>query len=764
MQRPTPTVSKEYATFANALPVFVWCADAAGALTFHSEALHTFLNASHDSVGRCGWFDWIHPADRPAADGAWAKCVDTGIPYSVECRLRNAAGDYRWFAVRAVSRQVDDESPRQWQGVLTDVHDRSVEHDQHHLRQQSALLTAVVESSPAAIFAKGLDGRYILANPAMAQVWGRLPADVIGRADRELAGTDTASIFNESDQLALASGATVTREEVIVDRSERRQVFLVSKKRVESADGVIGVCGVAVDITEREHAQQQLRQAEERLTLALRAGKLGVWEWHFETDAIHWSAEAFEIVGIPRDSQPRTVQDFLNLVVETDRPALWQQVEAALVAGTPFNVEFRIAINDGQVRWLRNLGTFRRDPTGVVSGLIGTVQDITVLKTRDEELERSRAELHARAEELQLLLDAAPAAIWISHDPHGRTITGSRFAAELLRMGPGDNLSKSAADAPAHFVIRAHGRELRPEELPVQRASRGEEVRDFEEEVVFNDGSTVTLYGTALPLRDADGVARGAISAFVDVTGLKEAESRLRTAQATAEAANQLKDQFLATLSHELRTPLNAIIGYVSMLRSGVIAADRQGNALAIVERNAKTQLRLVEDLLDISRMTAGTLRLAMERLSVPELVGHSIDAVRPAATAKNLQVEVELNEDAPDVFGDRIRLQQVLWNLLNNAIKFSPRGGRVGLRVTYDAKTLRIAVWDAGDGIEPSFLPHVFEPFRHASRSGPEAGLGLGLTISKHLIELHGGSIAGASDGPGKGASFWVELPVLRG
>ncbi len=761
MRRATPTVSKEYATFANALPVFVWCADATGALTFQSEALHTFLNGSEDRVGGLGWFDRIHPADRPAADSAWSKCVQTRLPYAVECRLRNAAGEYGWFAVRAISCEVQKEGPQQWQGILTDIQRRT---EDHAFRRESALLNAVVESSPAAIFAKDLAGRYILANPAMAQFWGRRPADVIGRSDRELAGPDAASIFNESDRLALESGANVTREEAVVGPSQRRQVFLVSKKRVESADGVVGVCGVAVDITEREHAQQQLRQAEERLTLALQAGKLGVWEWHIETDAIHWSAEAFAIVGIPPDGQPRTVQDFLNLVVETDRPALWQQVEAALATGTPFSVEFRIAIGDGQVRWLRNLGIVRQGPTGVVLGLIGTVQNITALKTRDAELERSRADLYARAEELQLLLDAAPAAIWISHDPHGRTITGSKFATELLRMGPGDNLSKSAKDAPAHFVVRAQGRELPPEELPVQRASRGEEVRDFEEEIVFDDGSTVTLYGTALPLRDADGTARGAISAFVDVTGLKEAESRLRKAQATAEAANRLKDQFLASLSHELRTPLNAIIGYVSMLRSGVIAADRQGNALAIVERNAKMQLRLVEDLLDISRMTAGTLRLAMERLSVPELVGHSIDAVRPAATARNLQVEVELDEDAPDVFGDRIRLQQVLWNLLNNAIKFSAEGGRVGLRVTYDSKTLRIAVWDTGEGIEPSFLPHVFQPFRHASRTGPQAGLGLGLTISKHLIELHGGSIAGESDGPGKGASFWVELPVIGG
>jgi len=280
---------------------------------------------------------------------------------------------------------------------------------------------------------------------------------------------------------------------------------------------------------------------------------------------------------------------------------------------------------------------------------------------------------------------------------------------------------------------------------------------------VFEDGATVTLFGTALPLKDATGTARGAISAFVDVTALKQAEAEIRQAKSVAEAANRLKDQFLATLSHELRTPLNAIVGYVSMLRGDVIAADRRDNALAIIERNARTQLRLVEELLDISRITAGTLRLSLERVSLSELVGAAIDAVRPAAADKQITLRVKIDENVPDVVGDRIRLQQVLWNLLNNAIKFTSRAGEVDIRLSCLAAGVSLIVCDDGDGIAPDFIADVFEPFRQDNRhaGGVQSGLGLGLTITKHLVELHGGTVEAASAGLNKGATFKVRIPV---
>ncbi|MFN7915168.1 MAG: PAS domain-containing sensor histidine kinase [Vicinamibacterales bacterium] len=374
-------------------------------------------------------------------------------------------------------------------------------------------------------------------------------------------------------------------------------------------------------------------------------------------------------------------------------------------------------------------------------------------------------DLHARAEELQQLLDAAPAAIWIAHDPECRRITGSRFAAELLRMRPGDNLSKSAGpEAPRHFTVRVNGRDLEPHELPVQRAARGEEVRDFEEELVFEDGSRRSLFGSALPLRDGAGQARGAISAFVDVTALKQAEARMREAQQAAEAASRLKDQFLATLSHELRTPLNAIIGYTSMLKAGTVPPERTAQALAVIERNGRVQLRLVEDLLDVSRMTAGTLRLTMEPLCIREEVVSAIEAVQPVAEEKGLVLRASFDGDvAATVTGDRLRLQQVFWNLLNNAVRFTPAGGSVTVGLQVEPGAVRVTVCDTGAGIPEAFQPFVFEAFRQgaSSTSGVQRGLGVGLTIAKQLVELHSGTIGFTSAGADCGAEFWVRLPA---
>jgi signal transduction histidine kinase len=239
----------------------------------------------------------------------------------------------------------------------------------------------------------------------------------------------------------------------------------------------------------------------------------------------------------------------------------------------------------------------------------------------------------------------------------------------------------------------------------------------------------------------------------------------LKESRAQAEMASRLKDEFLATLSHELRTPMTPILGWAQIL--GRIAHDdprvRQG--ADIIERNALAQTRIVDDLLDMSRIVAGKVRLQPESVRVADVLGAALDAVRVAAEAREIALDVELPADLPPVHADPHRLQQVLWNLLSNAIKFTPRNGTVAVRAAVDGDVLRIVVRDSGEGIEPAFLPHVFDRFRQADSSitRRHEGLGLGLAIVKHLVELHGGSVGVASDGHGQGATFTVDLPLRR-
>jgi CheY-like chemotaxis protein len=243
-------------------------------------------------------------------------------------------------------------------------------------------------------------------------------------------------------------------------------------------------------------------------------------------------------------------------------------------------------------------------------------------------------------------------------------------------------------------------------------------------------------------------------------------DERLRAALAAAEEANRLKDEFLAVLSHELRTPLNAILGWARILRAGTLGPDDVPRAIETIERNAQAQAQLIEDLLDVSRIVSGKLRLEMRPVDIGEVVSEAMDTVRPTADARGVTLTAAISHTGP-VSGDAQRLRQVIWNLLSNSIKFTPKGGSVHVRAEQTIATVRLSVADSGQGIDPEFLPHVFDRFRQGATTAGVArrtGLGLGLAIVRHLVEAHGGTVHAASDGPGKGATFTVELPVMVG
>jgi PAS domain S-box-containing protein len=231
-----------------------------------------------------------------------------------------------------------------------------------------------------------------------------------------------------------------------------------------------------------------------------------------------------------------------------------------------------------------------------------------------------------------------------------------------------------------------------------------------------------------------------------------------------AHEANRLKDEFLATLSHELRTPLNAVLGYAQMLRMGVLKGDRHSKAIAVLTRNAESLRQIIDDVLDVSRITSGKLRLNVRPVSLGEVIKDAVATVQPAADAKGVSLEIRTADNVPAVSGDPDRLQQVVWNVLSNAVKFTPRNGHVDVRLEHVDALVEVIVTDDGQGIDPGFLPHIFERFRQAdSRFVREhGGLGLGLAIARELVELHGGTLSASSDGPGRGATFTVRVPAI--
>jgi signal transduction histidine kinase/PAS domain-containing protein/ActR/RegA family two-component response regulator len=315
----------------------------------------------------------------------------------------------------------------------------------------------------------------------------------------------------------------------------------------------------------------------------------------------------------------------------------------------------------------------------------------------------------------------------------------------LMSNIPEDLIAASARDAEHLELIRALGlRSYMCVPLVVRGRALGV--------LTFVSSESGRQYGES-DLRLAEEVASRAALAVENAHAYDEARQ-----------ANRLKDEFLATLSHELRTPLNAVLGYARMLRSGVLTTEKRANAIEVLERNAVALNQIVEDVLDVSRIVAGKIRLQVQPVDLSVVLHDAAATVSPAAEARGVRLETHLDPLSATVSGDSDRLQQVVWNLLSNAVKFTPRGGRVELRLEPCESQIQIVVSDTGIGINPEFLPYVFERFRQADSgfSRQHGGLGLGLAIARHIVEMHGGTIAASSAGSGRGAAFIVRLPIM--
>jgi PAS domain S-box-containing protein len=280
------------------------------------------------------------------------------------------------------------------------------------------------------------------------------------------------------------------------------------------------------------------------------------------------------------------------------------------------------------------------------------------------------------------------------------------------------------------------------------------------------DGAEVPVEISLSPLPLEDGLFIAC--AIRDITERKNAErerARLIEERAKHVEANRVKDEFLATLSHELRTPLNAILGWTAMLKSGSIAPEQVPHALDTIERNARAQSRLVEALLDASRVVTGKLHLDVAPVDFAQLVDAAVDVVRPSAHAKRVDLELTIEQRPLLLLADADRMQQAIWNVLANAVKFTPPNGRVETSVRLGMRSVIVAVRDTGRGVDPAFLPHVFDRFRQEDNGLTRAydGLGLGLTIARSIVEAHGGTVTATSLGPDKGSTFSIELPLVR-
>jgi len=303
---------------------------------------------------------------------------------------------------------------------------------------------------------------------------------------------------------------------------------------------------------------------------------------------------------------------------------------------------------------------------------------------------------------------------------------------------------------------------MRRDEWPISRAVRGEVVRNEELLRKGPDGFQVWLRVHAGPVLDMNGAIIGGVVAFHNIDRERMMAVQNERLYAEAQQANRAKDDFFAAVTHELRTPMTAIMGWARLLKSHSLEESEVVEAVDAITDSARLQAQLVDDLLDISRISTGKLSLKLEPLRIKPLLEQTIGSSQPAAESKGLRLHVKVDEDGV-IEADAVRMRQIIGNLLSNAMKFTPRGGLIEVSSHTAGSSATITVRDTGRGIEPSLLPHIFERFRQAT-SAEAGGLGLGLTIVKHLVEIHGGEIHAESEGAGKGAVFIVRFPLMTG
>jgi PAS domain S-box-containing protein len=401
-----------------------------------------------------------------------------------------------------------------------------------------------------------------------------------------------------------------------------------------------------------------------------------------------------------------------------------------------------------------------RDQQGQIVGGIAIIRDIT---------EQKRAEEAARDAYQRMIfhLENSPLAV-IEWDPDFRVSRWSESAERLFGWKAEEVLDKHVGDW--HFVF---DEDVDAVEQVTNRQRIGEELQGVQRNRNYTKNGAVLYcewYNSVL--RDDAGNLVSVLSLVLDVTARKLAEEergallvRERDARWQAQESDRLKDEFLATLSHELRTPLTSILGWATMIRNGDVEESNFERAIETIERNARAQARLIDDLLDVSRIITGNLRLEIRPINLVPVVEAAKDGLRPTAEAKRITLETEFELETCLVKGDSNRLRQVVWNLVLNAIKFTPRGGNVTVRVACIEPYARLTVRDTGDGISQEFLPYVFDRFRQAEGSvtRKQGGLGLGLAVVRHLVELHGGNVRAESRGPGQGSTFTVDLPLAE-
>lgn len=614
-------------------------------------------------------------------------------------------------------------------------------------------LAAIVESSDDAIVSKTLDGVITTWNAGAERMFGYTAAEAVGKPVTILFPPG-GEVEEQSILDRLRSGNRIEHYETIRLRKDGTplHVSLTVSPLKDATGQIVGASKIARDISDRVRFMQTLQRSESELRAL--ADSIPQLAWMANRDGyIFWyNRRWYEYTGTTPEEMEgwgwEKVHDPTTLPTVVDK---WKH---SLATGVPFEMEFPLRGADGNFGWFLTRVEPLRDEQGRIVRWFGTNTDVTEQRRQEVALKASEARLRA-------VVEATPECVKIVA-PDGTVEFMNRAGLCMVDVDP----EQTVKGVSVFDLIAPEHRE--PWIQNHHRVCGGERL-DWQFEIVSRKGTRRWMETHAVPLPLPDG-RTGQLAVTRDITARRQYEREReqlleseRAARAEAERASMLKDEFLATLSHELRTPLNAILGWSQVLTMGSISQADLEQGLEAIMRNARAQTQLIEDLLDMSRIISGKIRLDVQRIELLTVVDAAIDSVRPAAEAKEIRLRKILDPHAGPVSGDPTRLQQVIWNLLTNAIKFTPKRGKIDVLLERVDSHVEITVHDSGIGIKPEFLAVVFERFRQvdSSTTRMHGGLGLGLSIVKSLVELHGGTVRAKSEGEGQGATFIVQLPA---
>ncbi|MBD2461925.1 PAS domain S-box protein [Oscillatoria sp. FACHB-1407] len=759
------------------------------------------------------WHERIHPDDIARLQPHMVELLaSSNHLYDAEYRIRHEAGywvdvweqaclirDERGQVVRIVGCTVNISDRKRFEQVLME--------SEALARTRAEELTALMEVTPTAIWiAHDPHCHQMTANKMAYQLMGvesgtvttATPADGSYPLPFKICKNgQPIPLQNLPMQTTARTGQAVTDELEFVFEDGRVQFIYGRTVPLYDSNGDIrGTIGAFMDITERKRIEEALRTSEERLRFAVEGAALGTWEYDLASSEIVWSEQAKRMFGLPLEAEV-DYEVFMHTLHPDDRDRTHEAVEQAIAQREIYDVEFRNVWADASVHWVRAIGRARYDHNSVATRMIGVVLDITEHKQTEEDLRESERRFR-RLVESNMFGVAFGDFIGGIHYVNDYFLTLLGYTREEFETGQ----VRWTDITPPEFLHL-------DEKAAVELRTRGVST-PFEKEYIRKDGSRVPILIGAALIQEPYDQQQEIIAFYIDLTEQKRAaaerEKLLQQTQAAreeAETANRIKDEFLAVLSHELRSPLNPILGWSRLLQTKTFDEEGTQRALQTIERNAKLQTELIDDLLDVSRILQGKMALNICPINLLTVIEAAMETVRLAADAKAIDLQFTMGhfgrEEEPSqdpqskitnpkfqVLGDAARLQQIVWNLLSNAVKFTPNGGRVDVRLeqvnewtlgsvdepsmpqlgspSAPSPYIQIVVTDTGKGISPDFLPYVFDYFRQEDGKTTRkfGGLGLGLAIVRHLTELHGGTVHAESLGEGQGATFVVRLPLM--